>query len=61
MSEQAAGLSRQVSTDDKAKLDEYLTSVREVEKRIHHTRATKQHADGKQQVVAAMQQAQSTA
>ena len=32
--EQAAGLSRQVSAGDQAKLDEYLTSVREVEKRV---------------------------
>ena len=32
--EQAASLSRQVSAADKAKLDEYLTSVREVEERI---------------------------
>src|SRR5438874_1577498 len=31
--EQAADLSREVSAADKAKLDEYLTSVREVEKR----------------------------
>ena len=30
---EAAGLSRQVSAGDRAKLDEYLTSVREVEKR----------------------------
>ena len=33
--EHAASLSRQVSGGDKAKLDEYLTSVREVEKRIN--------------------------
>ena len=32
--EEAAGLSRQVSAGDRAKLDEYLTSVREVEKRV---------------------------
>src|SRR2546430_2214075 len=31
--DEAAGLSNQVSSADKAKLDEYLTSVREVEKR----------------------------
>ena len=31
--EEAAGLSRRVSSSDRAKLDEYLTSVREVEKR----------------------------
>ena len=43
--EQAASLSRQVSSSDKAKLDEYLTSVREVEKRIDHTRAAKEKAE----------------
>ena len=36
--EQAAELSRQVSRADQAKLDEYLTSVREVEKRAERTR-----------------------
>ena len=39
--EHAADLSRQVSRADQAKLDEYLTSVREVEKRIERTRARK--------------------
>jgi hypothetical protein len=43
--EQAAALRRQVSRADGAKLDEYLTSVREVEKRVEHTRAAKQRAD----------------
>jgi hypothetical protein len=43
--EQAARLSRQVSNDDKAKLDEYLTSVREVEKRIDHMRSAKEKAE----------------
>ena len=37
--EQAAGLSRQVSVHDRSKLDEYLTSVREVEKRVERVRA----------------------
>ncbi|XZE54205.1 DUF1552 domain-containing protein [Planctomycetaceae bacterium SH139] len=37
--EHAASLSRQVSSGDRAKLDEYLTSVREVEKRIARMRA----------------------
>ncbi len=37
--EQAAGLRREVSNSDKAKLDEYLTSVREVEKRVQKMRA----------------------
>jgi hypothetical protein len=36
--EQAAGLSRQVSASDQRKLDEYLTSVREVEKRVESAR-----------------------
>src|ERR1700737_4874046 len=43
--EQTAALNRQVSTADKAKLDEYLTSVRDVEKRIERTRADKNRAD----------------
>lgn len=38
--EQAGDLGRQVSTADKAKLDEYLTSVREVEKRATQARGT---------------------
>jgi hypothetical protein len=44
---QAASLSRKVSSGDKAKLDEYLTSVREVETRIERMRATKETADEK--------------
>src|SRR5207249_1632884 len=36
--EQAAGLSKTVSTQDAQKLDEYMTSVRSVEKRIETTR-----------------------
>jgi hypothetical protein len=43
--EQAAGLSRRVSSGDRAKLDEYLTSVREVESRAAHLRAVKEKAD----------------
>jgi len=42
--EQAADLSRQVSGGDKAKLDEYLTSVREVEKRIERMREDRDKA-----------------
>lgn len=42
--EQAVDLSRQVSGGDKAKLDEYLTSVREVEKRIERTRSDRDKA-----------------
>ncbi|MBI4659900.1 MAG: DUF1552 domain-containing protein [Verrucomicrobia bacterium] len=45
--DQAENLSRKVSANDKAKLDEYLTSVREVEKRIDRMRATKASADQK--------------
>ncbi len=43
--DQAATLSREVSSTDKAKLDEYLTSVREVEVRAEHMRAAKAKAD----------------
>jgi Protein of unknown function (DUF1552) len=43
--ERAASLSRQVSATDKAKLDEYLTSVREVEQRIERMREAKDNAD----------------
>lgn len=42
--EQATDLSRQISTSDRAKLDEYLTSVREVEKRIEQSRVEKDKA-----------------
>lgn len=37
--EQAARLTRRVSSEDRSRLDEYLTSVREVEKRIDTMRA----------------------
>jgi hypothetical protein len=40
----AASLTRQVSSGDKAKLDEYLTSVREVEKRVESMREAKETA-----------------
>jgi hypothetical protein len=43
--EQAAELNRQVSRADQAKLDEYLTSVREVEKRIERTRSHQTRAE----------------
>ena len=43
--DRASSLSRQVSATDKFKLDEYLTSVREVEKRIERMRAAKDNAD----------------
>jgi hypothetical protein len=38
VSEEAAGLRRRISQGDRAKLDEYLTSVREVEKRAQRMR-----------------------
>jgi hypothetical protein len=43
--EQAGSLTRRVSATDKGKLDEYLTSVREVEKRAQDMRAAKDKAD----------------
>jgi hypothetical protein len=43
--EDAADLSRQISASDRAKLDEYLTSVREVERRVLPARAAKETAD----------------
>jgi hypothetical protein len=45
--EDAASLNKQVSRADQAKLDEYMTSVREVEKRIERTRSLKSRADAK--------------
>jgi hypothetical protein len=39
--DRAETLSRKISSDDKAKLDEYLTSVREVEKRVEGMREVK--------------------
>jgi hypothetical protein len=38
VSSEAAGLSRQVSSADRARLDEYLSSVREVERRVTQAR-----------------------
>src|SRR4029077_15696355 len=43
--EHAAELNRRGSRADQAKLDEFLTSVREVEKRIERTRSHKSRAD----------------
>ena len=43
--EDAGSLSRKVSASDKAKLDEYLTSVREVEKRVEKMRGDKARLD----------------
>lgn len=45
--EQAAALERRVSATDKTKLDEFLTSVREVERRVERTRADKDRAEEK--------------
>jgi Protein of unknown function (DUF1552) len=45
--DQAASLSGQVSGGDRARLDEYLTSVREVETRLAAIRAAKDTADGR--------------
>ena len=47
--EEAAGLSRKVGAGDRAKIDEYLTSVREVEKRAAPMRAAKEVADARSQ------------
>jgi hypothetical protein len=41
----ANALGRQISSTDKAKLDEYLTSVREVEKRVDGMRKSKERAE----------------
>lgn len=43
--DRAESLSRSVSSTDKAKLDEYLTSVREIEKRIERLRVAKDDAE----------------
>jgi hypothetical protein len=43
--EDAGSLGREISSNDKAKLDEYLTSVREVEKRVDGMRKNKDKAE----------------
>jgi hypothetical protein len=43
--DEAAALGREISSSDKAKLDEYLTSVREVEKRVDGMRKHKDKAE----------------
>jgi hypothetical protein len=43
--DQAAALQGQVSQADRRKLDEYLSSVRDVEKRVERTRAARDRAD----------------
>ena len=45
VSERASALSKQISATDKAKLDEYLSSVREVEKRVEAMRKTRDTAE----------------
>jgi hypothetical protein len=52
--DQAAALQQKVSHADRAKLDEYLTSVREVEKRVERTRADKDKAEAKGRPVLTM-------
>jgi hypothetical protein len=56
--DRAQDLSRSISSTDKGKLDEYLTSVREVEKRVESMRKDKATADdtakGKNTVAVAM-------
>ncbi len=44
--DRAEALSKQISSTDKSKLDEYLGSVREVEKRVEAMRKTKDSAEG---------------
>jgi hypothetical protein len=44
--DRAEALTRKISSGDKSKLDEYLTSVREVEKRVDGMRKSKDDADG---------------
>lgn len=43
--EHANDLNRRVSNEDRLKIDEYLSSVREVEKRVERMRALKEQAD----------------
>jgi hypothetical protein len=45
VSEQATGLSQQVSAADRARLDEYLSSVRDVERRVDRARAAQATAE----------------
>jgi hypothetical protein len=52
--DQAVALAPKVSSTDKVKLDEYLTSIREVEKRVEKTRETKEKADEKWEPTFAM-------
>jgi Protein of unknown function (DUF1552) len=49
VSDQAATLTGQVSAADRARLDEYLSSVREVEQRVTRARATQETAENRAQ------------
>jgi hypothetical protein len=49
ISTEAASLSAQVSSADRARLDEYLSSVREVEQRVARSRAAQQTAEQRAQ------------
>ena len=42
--QEASVLSQEISSDDKVKLDEYLTSVREIEKRVDNMRKSQDRA-----------------
>ncbi len=44
---EAEGLGRKLGAGDKARLDEYLTSVREVERRVEQTRLAKEAAEAR--------------
>jgi hypothetical protein len=48
--DEAASLSRKVSSADKVKLEEYLASVREIEKRVERMRDDKNKADERAQL-----------
>jgi hypothetical protein len=56
--DRAQDLTKKISSTDKSKLDEYLTSVREVEKRVEGMRKNKDNADdvakGKNTIAATM-------
>jgi hypothetical protein len=56
--DRAQDLTKKISSTDKSKLDEYLTSVREVEKRVESMRKSKDDADdvakGKNTIAATM-------
>ena len=53
--ERAEALSRTVSSSDKAKLDEYLTSVREVERRVEGLRKSKDEVKAKDELAPSME------